>query len=428
MIILLARMPRFVCSDVDRITSRWVLLLPSFFILRQPNNNIINIINIIMSSIHTKIQEAASRNATLLQGLHETDSAPSQLEQQNAYIADLDRQIANTTKRVNDLKRKTAAELKDHEKYRDSTMRRFAHKATGRKDKFTEKAAKEEKEYFDAIQAQKSAEDELAYVKQLHAEASVQRSTFQTSADRHKQLQAQLDQLYNSIFAGRTPEFPDEDAKEDACNASSQHLSTLNQNLEREKHILFLLGQTVTKLSEARNALDGAYGMSQYDMFGVGGSMASMQKRNYLEQAESRIQQVRMLQDQLRHIAPDIPNLGPLQIAMGSIWSDVVFDNIFTDMQMHEQVKESMQQVDRAGNQCSEIIRGKEDKLKRLEGDVRQANERLKQARVELQRAREEAFARVSGDGVGGAPPNYAPQQQEQEFLPPSGPPPGYSA
>jgi hypothetical protein len=373
-----------------------------------------------MSSTNQKIQEAASQNASLLQGLHETDSAPSQLQQQDAYIRDLDQQIKDTNKRVADLKRKTATELKDHEKYRDSNIRRFAHKATGRKEKFAEKAAKEEKEYFEAMQAQKSAEDQLAYAQHLISEARVQRQSFAASADRHAHLQSQLDALYNSIFAGHTPEFPDEDRKEDACNAASHHLSTLNQSLEREKHILFLLGQTSQKLSEARTHLDGAYGMSQYDMFG-GGTMASMQKRNYLERAESAIQQVRMLQDQVKHIAPDIPSLGPLQIAMGSIWSDVVFDNIFSDMEMHEKVKASIAQVDRAGNACGDIIRKREEQLGRLQGEVGQADGRLRNARMELQKAREDAFMRVLGNGgdAGGQLPGYSL---------PSGPPPGYTA
>jgi hypothetical protein len=310
-----------------------------------------------MSAIQSKIQQAASQNASLLQGLHETDSAPSQLEQQNAYIKDLDRQIAETTKRVTDLKRKTATELKDHEKYRDSHIRRFAHKATGQKEKFAEKAAKEEKEYFDAIQAQKSAEDELVYVKDLKSKAETQRGTYQTVADRHKQLQAQLDQLYNSIFAGHTPEFPDEDAKEFACNNAQQNLGAVNQTLEKEKHILFLLGQTVLKLSEARQALDGAYKASQYDMYG-GGTIASMEKRNYLEKAESFIQQVRMLQEQIRRVDPSIPDLGPLQIPMGSILSDVVFDNVFSDMDMHEKGALHLWSHDCMLTFCSQVCHG----------------------------------------------------------------------
>lgn len=377
-----------------------------------------------MSSIQNQIQQAASQNAQLLQGLHETDSAPSQLPGQVAYIKDLDKQITDVQKRVNSLKNVSAKELKDHEKYRDSTLRRFAHKASGRKEKFAEKAAKEEKEYFDAVQAQKSAEDELAYAKHLKAEADTQRQKLETDTKRHNDLQAELDALYNSIFAGYTPEFPDEDAKENACNASYQHFSGMNQNLEREKHILYLLGQMVTKLSQSRASLDNAYSMSQWDMFG-GGTLASMQKRNDLERADSSIQQVRMLQDQLRHIAPEIADLGAMNIATGSIWSDVVFDNIFTDMDMHGKIKDSISQIDAAGNKCSAIIRQREDGLKNIQGQVYQANEDLKRKRVELQQAREDAFSKVLaggqvGSGLGSPPP--------AEYAPPSYAPPAYSA
>jgi len=377
-----------------------------------------------MSSTQEKIQQAAHQNEQLLRGLEETDAAPSQLKQQNAYIADLDAQIANTTKRANKLKQQTASELKDHEKYRDSTFRRFAHKASGKKERFAEKAAKEEKEYFDAMQEQKSAEDELAYSKQLRDEAETRKKEISTHAERHDNLQAELDRLYNSIFAGHTPEFPDEDRKEEACNAVRAHVQSMNQRLERERHILFLLGQIAVKLSAARESLDGAYGMSQYDMFG-GGTMAGMQKRNYLERAESAIQQVRMLQEQVKQVAPELPGLGPMNIAMGSIWSDVVFDNIFTDMQMHDQVKQSITQVDRAGNKCSDLIRQREQQEKSLRGEVDQAKSKLQHARQELQQAREDAFRRVLGGAQGGAAPlTGAPPP---EYAPPEGPPPGYS-
>jgi DNA repair exonuclease SbcCD ATPase subunit len=387
---------------------------------------------IAMSSTQAKIQEAASQHASLLKGLHETDSAPSQLQQQDAYIRDLDQQIGQINTRIAGLKRKTASELKDHEKYRDSTLRRFAHKATGRKEKFAEKAAKEEKEYFDAIQAQKSAEDQLTYLQHLKSEASTQRQTFAASADRHTHLQSQLDALYNSIFAGHTPDFPDEDRKEEACNASIHQVQRLHQTISHKKHILFLLGQTSTKLSEARNSLDSAYNMSQLDMFS-GSSMPSMQKRNYLERAESAIQQVRMLQDQLHQVAPEIPSLGPLRIAMGSIWSDVVFDNIFTDMQMHDKIKASIEQVDRAGAQCGDVIRAKERELEGVKGEVAQAEGRLKEARMELQKAREEVFGRVVGGGdggtagVGGDGGVVGVGDEVPGYAPPSGPPPGYS-
>lgn len=381
-----------------------------------------------MTSIQSKIQEAAEKNNSLLQGLQETDGAPAQLKQQNEYIKDLDHQIASTDQRVKSSRRKAHDELQDHEKYRDSTVRRFAHKISGRKEQFAEKAAKEEKEYFDAIQAQKTAEDELAYVKQLRAEAEIGKVQMVQRAERHSALQAELDALYDSIFAGYTPEFPDEDRKEEACNIAFQQIQDLNQKLERARHVLFLLGQVAHKLSEARNRLDDAYGMSQYDMFG-GGTFASMQKRNYIEQADSSIQQVRMLQQQVKQAAPDIPHLGDMNIRMNSIWSDVIFDNIFTDMEMHDEIKKCIAQVDHAGKTCGQIVRQRENVERNIQQDVQRMQQTMRQARVELQQAREDAFRRVLGGeqtGVGlGSPP---PGETASTDAPPPYAPPAYSA
>ncbi|KAF2247527.1 hypothetical protein BU26DRAFT_520656 [Trematosphaeria pertusa] len=349
-----------------------------------------------MASIEEKIRNAASRNAELLEGIHETDSAPSQLYQQIQYIQDLESQVKKTEKHAADLQKKTASELKDHKKYSESTFRRFAHKASGRKDRFDEKAAKEEREYFNAIQAQKTAEDGLGYVRQLRAEAETTKDKYEAQARRHDELQHELDALYNSIFAGHTPGFPEEDTKENACNEAHRHVQDVNRALERERHVVFLLRQTIGKLNEARRHLDNAHQMSQMDLFG-GGTMWSMQKRNHLEHAESAISQVKMLQGQIRQIAPQLADLGPMNIASGSIWTDVVFDNIFTDMEMHDKIKASEAQIDRAGDKCAQQVRQAEEREKRAMDDLREANEQLRRARLELQKAREEAFRRVAG-------------------------------
>lgn len=362
-----------------------------------------------MTSVYEKIHYASTHHAHLLQGLQETESAPSKLQQHAAYIADLNAQIAQTHKRVEDLRRKTNSELEDHKKYSESRYRRFVHKASGRKERFAEKAAKEEREYFVAIQSQKTAEDELAYVKQLKAEAETQKEALEISAQRHSLLQTELHNLYHDLFSGHTPDFPDEDAKESACVVASQHLQTLNQTLERTRHILFLLRQTSTKLTEARNHLDSAHTASSMDMFG-GGALISIQKRNHLERAESSIQQVRMLQQQLYHLAPELPLLGDMNIASGSIWGDVYFDNIFSDSDMHDRIKVSEAQVDKVGHRCGELVRDVEISEENLLQDVKRGEERLKNARMELQRAREHAVRQVLGEWepISGAPPAYS--------------------
>ena len=384
------------------------------------------------SSIREHIQAASSHNTSLLSSLHETDSAPSQLAQQKAYIADLESQLKSTSTRVSNLKKATASELKDHKKYSESTFRRFAHKASGRKDKFEEKAAKEEREYFDAMQEQKTGEDQLAYLKHLKSEAETTKQGSEAQAQRHHDLQKELDNLYERIFAGPTPGFPEEDERERECESALSTVQHLSEKLEKERHILFLLGQTSMKLTEAARHLDDAHSLSQMDLFG-GGTLASMQKRNYLERAESAISQVRMLQQQIHSIAPDgTADLGAMDIASGSIWGDVLFDNIFSDMEMHDKIKRSELQINAAGQKLGTIIRAAEGREKSVRGELDGASKRLQQARRDLQRAREEAFARVAGGeelgGEGGVNGRVGRvETMPPEYETPEGPPPAYS-
>ncbi|KAH8724532.1 hypothetical protein GQ44DRAFT_727616 [Phaeosphaeriaceae sp. PMI808] len=381
----------------------------SAFFLDTPSSLENKLLAFTISSIHTKIQEAIYQNAILLKGLHETASAASQLHQQITYIQDLDAQIALATKQVADLKRKTALNLKDHEKSRNSTLQHFAHKATSRKEAFAEKAAKEEKDYFAAIQTQKAAKDQLAYLHHLHVKATRAKTFHADAAARHAQLQADLDVLYDSLFAGHTPAFPAEDRAEENCTTARHHLSRLHGALARQQHLLFLLGQVASKLSAARSALARAYDMSQLDMLG-GGALVSMQKRNDLEDAESAVQAVRMLAGQ---IGPRVLDLGDMRVAVGDIWSDVVFDNVFTDARMHGEVKDSMQTMEQAGARCEGVIRWQEGELRRLEGEVKGVGK----ARVKLQRVREEAFRSVAGEHVG--LDNVTSGYQQGDVLPP---------
>lgn len=106
-----------------------------------------------MASITEKLQRAAPRNKKLLQILSETDHAPSALEQQKRYIQDLDVQIKDVKKRVSHLGQERSKEQKDHEKYRDSVMKRWAYKVSGNKEKFAAKAEKEEQEYFEVYES-----------------------------------------------------------------------------------------------------------------------------------------------------------------------------------------------------------------------------------------------------------------------------------
>ncbi|KAF1979005.1 hypothetical protein BU23DRAFT_563863 [Bimuria novae-zelandiae CBS 107.79] len=374
-----------------------------------------------MQSTPEKILQAATLNTTLLAALHGLDASPSQLAQQLSYIADLKAQQSRLEKQVDALKKKTAAELKDHKRYNESTFRRFAHKASGRTERFNEKAAEEEKAYFDAIQAQKSAEDELGYVMQLLAEAEAKKEEYERDAKRHAELQRELDALYPSIFTGYTPEFPEEDERERACEEASARLQGVNQALEKERQVYDLVMKACGRLLDCKRLLLSANDMSHMDLWG-GGTFASMAKRNVLEQATSCLQQVRMLTGQIRSIDPslDLQALGAVDIDPGDIWSDVVFDNVFTDMDMHRRIQAARTQLERALQRGAQLMKEQQAKEKERIAELSRVSAELRERRTELQWSREDAFRRVVGgeevgervmpsvDGEDEAPPAYS--------------------
>lgn len=124
-----------------------------------------------MTSIQDQIVAAASRNTELLKTLSDTDYAPPALEQKAKYIKELQHEIDTTQTEINRLTGRREQEFKDHKKYRDSVLKKFAYKAGGKSEKFEARAHKEEREYFDALQDEHNAKERKKYLEHQLSEA-----------------------------------------------------------------------------------------------------------------------------------------------------------------------------------------------------------------------------------------------------------------
>src|SRR5690348_4538739 len=103
-----------------------------------------------MTSMQDKIRAQASKNAELLNTLRETDYAVSGYPQSTDYLNGLKSEISLAEGTLRKASQTVAFEYADHQKYRDSHVRRIAYKLSGKKDKFADQASKEEKEWLDA--------------------------------------------------------------------------------------------------------------------------------------------------------------------------------------------------------------------------------------------------------------------------------------
>ncbi|TDZ29853.1 hypothetical protein C8035_v004041 [Colletotrichum spinosum] len=353
-----------------------------------------------MTDVESKIRHAAVKNRELLATLSSTDHAAPDLAQQRRLIADLEAQLAASDETVARLDARRKKELKDHEKYRDSVMRRFAHKAVGRSTKFDEKAAREEREYFDVLREEHREHGVNANLRRHLADAEAARAPLEASARRHAEAQRELDSLYDAIFAGPTRGFPDEDAREDEAGRALASYHDTRSRAEAEQHAVRLLTEAARRMGHALAHIDDALAHSRMDMFG-GGSMSDMMERSALHRGEMATQEARMLVVQARRMTPFVGELPAVNINHGSLMGDVLFDNIFSDMAFHDEIKRSRVSVERSTHVLSRFLRETRDRHAALSRELTDRETRLEETRVALQKERERLFERVAGQGQG---------------------------
>ncbi|RYO97621.1 hypothetical protein DL765_011116 [Monosporascus sp. GIB2] len=383
-----------------------------------------------MASITNKIQHAAVRNQELLATLQKTDHAKPALEHQKQYIADLTRDLSEARKRVGALERQREKELKDHEKYRDSVMKRFAYKVARKADKFEAKASKEEQEYLQVscdaegvcistqladisqvLQESHMAEEQKERISTMLEEALAVQSNLEKEVMRHNQAQQDLDRLYNSIFEGPTPSFPEEDAAERDAQSAEQACNHARKRLECEQQAANLLNQATARLNSALSHIEDALDHSRMDMFG-GGSLSDFMERDALHNAESQVRQMEMLVMQAQRYSDGVQTLPPVRVSQGNLMGDVLFDNIFSDMEFHGKIKASREEVRRCGSVLRGQVQAAQARVQECQAEMDRRSEVLSGARAALQKARERIFDRITGGGEGmppGSPPKDGP-------------------
>ncbi|KAK5721308.1 hypothetical protein LTR17_014678 [Elasticomyces elasticus] len=349
-----------------------------------------------MSNFSATLAEAAAKNGELLSTLAQTDHAPPALKQNKAYISDLQTQLGALDQELKKLHAITEDERKDHLKYRDSTVKRFAHKLGGKKgtEKFVSKQEKEEREFLEAWQHEREAtgrREELARALQY---AQDEKRTLEHDNARHSKAQTELDQLYNAIFSGPTPDVPGEDQMESTVATCRDWYQQCQARQNAEKQAMDGVTKVDWFLGKALNDMNEALRMSSVDMFG-GGSFVDYMERDALSRAQySFTQAVAHMKEAIR-AQPALHPLNPVNIDQGHFISDVLFDNIFTDMAQHDRIQNSSMQLQQSARELKQQLPGQQQRVRDAGVQLRQASQNLEKARLELQRIRAEAFMRL---------------------------------
>ncbi|KAJ7835926.1 hypothetical protein B0H14DRAFT_2795051 [Mycena olivaceomarginata] len=286
-----------------------------------------------MSTVDT-VLENSPYHARLLRQIAELEYVPAALQEQETHIAGLKRDSAALVPKIAGLERKTKKERMEHELQRDNSTGRFMAKLTGRKEKFDAKASKEEREWIEAMEAEMQAKKEQEVVHTMLAEAKAVRADLQDKLQVYNQTKQELAALYSKIFDGPTPAYPEDDQLEYQVQQAQNRCNEIQASLTRESHIVSLLQSANTALQACSSKIQQALKYSKWDMIG-GGVKSDMMERNALTAAEVHATLAQIFIQQAIMASPQVQAIGEITISNGSFLSDIVFDNIFTDLAFH---------------------------------------------------------------------------------------------
>ncbi|KAJ7938452.1 hypothetical protein B0H13DRAFT_2302009 [Mycena leptocephala] len=313
------------------------------------------------------------------------------------------------------LERKTQKERKEHEDMRDSTTRRFAAKITGRKDKFEAKASKEEREYVEAL------EKEMQHKRQQVTLATMITEAKAVRVDLQRNLSATISRRKTSRSS-----YPEDDQLEYQLERAQGRYNEIQGSLNRELQAANLLQSANTALLQCDSKIKDALGYSRWDMWG-GGRMSDMMERNALSMAEGLSLQVETFVQQAILTSTSVKPIGKINIAHGSILSDVIFDNVFSDIAFHNKIKESARNVKAVQVNLTNELNAARGRASAIGADLTTATEALTHARGALAAFRRNVFDNLAGEGSVSAPPAYRPSANEESgssnYTPPPPPP-----
>ena len=170
--------------------------------------------------------------------------------------------------------------------------------------------------------------------------------------------------------------------KEKALRQHDPALAERLADLERQEVALTLRRQELAEalqagqealfsLEAAQGALNSAGNWGIWDVAG-GGLLTDMMKYSCLDEAQSRLEQVRSSLRRYQAELADVARALEVEIRPSGLGStlDIWFDNVFSDWAVLDQISQSQRQLSGAQSQIEGVQRGLEGELRQVEGDL----------------------------------------------------------
>lgn len=353
-------------------------------------------------SVRESVLAASDENSSLLVKLARTSEAPSIFAAHVAHVSYLKETLDEQETTLKQLIETVDTKFKTHKKYRGSTARKLYYKATRMLSKFESRANMSEQEYFAALGSKSKAEERCQILKRDLDEATKAQEPLDKTAKEHEDTHHRIDELYEKIFAGPTPGFPNEDERENRFYAARKSNEDVKADIIKARCATRLLSLAANNLKRAGNFVKQARAQAEKSTFFYDEALHSLHIAN--EYCGYGLSNVGRAEDLLKPLNAKLEQQ-KTQIVKALRGAKVENTSWLSGERVSAAVEAMQIAIDGARENLKEMIDATKQKEEGSLEEIKKTARALEDSRQALQEIRQGIFEEVAGFGE--AAPSY---------------------
>ncbi|CAF0789871.1 unnamed protein product [Adineta ricciae] len=330
-------------------------------------------------ALEQAIKRESERFQALFNRLSDTQWSDTGIVEAKTYLADCQNYARITQDKITEFN--TAAE-REHKRLlaiKGHGLRHVWYKVQG---KLEERLGEQEKVWLKEFEKCKQEEEHLIELKKEIHSAAKYLHECQITHDEFVKTKRMLDEMLEHFFSGETPSYPDEDFMEQNLKKQQEQLTSLQTQHRLLTNVFQLLHSAHQSIIIARHALHDAIKMNTFDL-AAKSSFADMAANSNLARARNATIRAQDLIDEAKRVSPNIRHIADLRIRQDNLVFNLMFDNIWTDLNMRFRIGEALQRLSRADTLIMDTSIVVKEQLSRCEIDRNKKSEDVKRLAVE---------------------------------------------
>ena len=335
-------------------------------------------------SLKQQIQHESEQFRTLFDRFSATYWSVSALPEAESGFSTCQNQARLTQHIIDEFNAAAEKEYKNLIKVKGHGVKHAWYKIRGKLDEHLDE---KEKLWLQNFERCKEEEQRLAVINEEMNSAQTYLQQCRNAFEEHLKTKRALDDLLNRFFSDTTPSYPVEDAMEENLKEAQAHLVMLQNNHRIFTHICYLLQNAHQALTACHQALNKAMRMNTFDLFSDS-SFADVAVNSHLAHARNMSIKAQQLINEARRVDPNVPYIGNLHIQQDNLLFNIMFDNIWTDMNMRAMISEACDRISRADAILTNVLFEMREKLNECESDRDETSNDVKRLAAEHFNAR----------------------------------------